>query len=251
MRLIVTEKNNSAKKIAEILSGGTAKESASYKTPYYEWSDDSGDHMTIGLKGHVLNPAFPESYNNWQADESPRPDRRGPDQGADGQERRARPEEGGRGRRRHRDRDRLRPRGRADRPGGAAGGRRRQPRVGDRRGRARGRQPGEARPLLGAHQGRDRASLHESRRALDAARQRRCRAPGHGSDLGRDLDALGLDGHAALRLQLPLRRPGAEPDPRHHRAARARTARARARAVLGGEREVRPPRWRFRRRAHH
>src|SRR5215207_1810028 len=66
MRLIVTEKNNSAKKIAEILSGGTAKEGASYKTPFYEWSDSNGDHMTIGLKGHVLNPAFPESYNNWQ-----------------------------------------------------------------------------------------------------------------------------------------------------------------------------------------
>src|SRR3982751_259581 len=66
MRLIVTEKNNSAKKIAEILSGGTAKEGASYKTPYYEWSDDAGDHMTIGLKGHVLNPAFPEGYSNWQ-----------------------------------------------------------------------------------------------------------------------------------------------------------------------------------------
>src|SRR5262245_50309527 len=66
MRLIVTEKNNSAKKIADILSGGTAKEGASYKTPYYEWSDAGGDQMTIGLKGHVLNPAFPESYNNWQ-----------------------------------------------------------------------------------------------------------------------------------------------------------------------------------------
>src|SRR5918996_4238762 len=66
MRLIVTEKNNSAKKIADILSGGSAKEGASYKTPYYEWSDENGDQMTIGLKGHVLNPAFPESYNNWQ-----------------------------------------------------------------------------------------------------------------------------------------------------------------------------------------
>src|SRR3954452_16084911 len=22
--------------------------------------------MTIGLKGHVLNPAFPEAYSNWQ-----------------------------------------------------------------------------------------------------------------------------------------------------------------------------------------
>jgi DNA topoisomerase-1 len=66
MRLIVTEKNNSAKKIAEILSGGAAKEDASYKTPYYQWSDETGDHVAIGLKGHVLNPAFPESYNNWQ-----------------------------------------------------------------------------------------------------------------------------------------------------------------------------------------
>ena len=42
MRLIVTEKNNSAKKIAEILSGGSAKEGASYKTPYYEWNDGNG-----------------------------------------------------------------------------------------------------------------------------------------------------------------------------------------------------------------
>jgi DNA topoisomerase-1 len=66
MRLIVTEKNNSAKKIAEILSGGSASEDASYKTPFYTWSDASGEQMTIGLKGHVLNPAFPESYNNWQ-----------------------------------------------------------------------------------------------------------------------------------------------------------------------------------------
>jgi DNA topoisomerase-1 len=66
MRLIITEKNNSAKKIAEILSGGSAKDGASYKTPYYEWSDAAGDHVTIGLKGHVMNPAFPEGYSNWQ-----------------------------------------------------------------------------------------------------------------------------------------------------------------------------------------
>src|SRR5262245_13069403 len=66
MRLIVTEKNNSAKKIADILSGGTAVEGASFKTPFYTWSDDEGDQMTIGLKGHVLNPSFPEAYNNWQ-----------------------------------------------------------------------------------------------------------------------------------------------------------------------------------------
>jgi DNA topoisomerase I len=65
MRLIVTEKNNSAKKIAEILGNGT-KSDKSYKVPYYTWSDSEGEHMAIGLKGHVLNPGFPEDYSNWQ-----------------------------------------------------------------------------------------------------------------------------------------------------------------------------------------
>ena len=59
---------------------------------------------------------------------------------------------------------------------------------------------------------------------------------------GATLDPLGLDGHPALRLELPLGRPGAEPDPRPDRAARARAPRPRARALLGGDREVRPPR---------
>jgi DNA topoisomerase I len=67
MRLIVTEKNNSAKKIADILSGGSATAEAAYKVPYYTWSDADGDHLAIGLKGHVMNPAFPEDYSNWQA----------------------------------------------------------------------------------------------------------------------------------------------------------------------------------------
>ena len=66
MRLIVTEKNNSAKKIAEILSQGEAKADAVYKVPFYTWADADGDHMAIGLKGHVMSPSFPEGYPNWQ-----------------------------------------------------------------------------------------------------------------------------------------------------------------------------------------
>jgi DNA topoisomerase-1 len=66
MRLIVTEKNNSAKKIADILSGGAAKDDAAYKVPFYTWSDGAGEQMTVGLKGHVMNPAFPDDYSNWQ-----------------------------------------------------------------------------------------------------------------------------------------------------------------------------------------
>ncbi len=65
MRLIVTEKNNSAKKIAEIL-GGNPSSDQTFKVPYYTWRDADGDHMAIGLKGHVLGPAFPERYSSWQ-----------------------------------------------------------------------------------------------------------------------------------------------------------------------------------------
>ncbi|HXR60815.1 MAG TPA: DNA topoisomerase I, partial [Solirubrobacterales bacterium] len=67
MRLIVTEKNNSAEKIATFLSKGGATSDKTFKVPYYTWTDDAGEtHRTIGLKGHVLGPAFPEGYSNWQ-----------------------------------------------------------------------------------------------------------------------------------------------------------------------------------------
>ncbi|MGB7587884.1 MAG: DNA topoisomerase I [Solirubrobacterales bacterium] len=65
MRLIVTEKNNSAKKIAQIL-GDNPSSDATYKVPFYTWRDGDGEHMAIGLKGHVLGPAFPERYSSWQ-----------------------------------------------------------------------------------------------------------------------------------------------------------------------------------------
>jgi DNA topoisomerase-1 len=67
MRLIVTEKNNSAKKIAEALSRGSNASDKTFKVPFYAWTDAEGnEQMTVGLKGHVLGPAFPEGYSNWQ-----------------------------------------------------------------------------------------------------------------------------------------------------------------------------------------
>src|SRR3954452_9000717 len=62
MRLIVTEKDNSAKKIAQILSGGKAKEGKAYSIPYYEWEGE----CVIGLKGHLMNPVFPEGFSEWR-----------------------------------------------------------------------------------------------------------------------------------------------------------------------------------------
>ena len=69
MRLIITEKNNSAKKIAEHLAaaaGSTPTSSKSYGIPYYNWSDEAGEHCAIGLKGHVMTTAFPEQYSDWR-----------------------------------------------------------------------------------------------------------------------------------------------------------------------------------------
>ena len=45
MRLIVTEKNNSAKKIAEVLAAPTGgpKEDKTFKVPFYAWTDGDGD----------------------------------------------------------------------------------------------------------------------------------------------------------------------------------------------------------------
>jgi DNA topoisomerase-1 len=66
MRLIVTEKDNSAKKIAQILSGGKAKQDKSYGIPFYGWDDDGDQQRVIGLKGHLMNPVFPEGFSEWR-----------------------------------------------------------------------------------------------------------------------------------------------------------------------------------------
>ncbi len=66
MKLIVTEKDNSAKKIAQILSGGKAKQSKVYTIPFYTFGDGDDATLIIGLKGHLMNPAFPPQYSEWR-----------------------------------------------------------------------------------------------------------------------------------------------------------------------------------------
>ena len=64
MRLIVTEKNNSANKIAEILSGGQAKEDAVYKVHWtthqhaaYSWRGFVQALRKVGYSGAWCLPA--------------------------------------------------------------------------------------------------------------------------------------------------------------------------------------------------
>jgi DNA topoisomerase-1 len=70
MRLIVTEKNNSAQKIAEILSGGNATDAKSFTVPVFRWTDGDGEHAVLGTGGHAVERAFPEGkeYKQWKLD---------------------------------------------------------------------------------------------------------------------------------------------------------------------------------------
>ena len=67
MRLIITEKNNAAAKIAEILAKDKVQQEAFLKVPYYIFSDESGErNVAVGLKGHVLQVEFPEAFSDWR-----------------------------------------------------------------------------------------------------------------------------------------------------------------------------------------
>ena len=67
MRLIVTEKNNSAKKIAEILERRQGEGGRGLQGPVlHVVGRRRASTCAVGLKGHVMNPAFPDGYSNWQ-----------------------------------------------------------------------------------------------------------------------------------------------------------------------------------------
>ncbi|MBP1923470.1 DNA topoisomerase-1 [Halorubrum alkaliphilum] len=60
--VIVTEKDNAARRIADILSDGTATAERMNDTNVYEW----GGKRCIGLSGHVVGVDFPPEYSDWR-----------------------------------------------------------------------------------------------------------------------------------------------------------------------------------------
>ena len=76
MKLVITEKNIAAKKLAEILAIGKPKADKVYNTPTYAFRRDGEDWIAVGLKGHILGVDFPLQLvydNTWKAvwDEGP------------------------------------------------------------------------------------------------------------------------------------------------------------------------------------
>ncbi|AOW80590.1 DNA topoisomerase I [Halodesulfurarchaeum formicicum] len=62
MELIITEKNNAARRIADILSDGSARTERVGGVDVYAW----GTHRVIGLAGHVVGVDFPPEYEDWR-----------------------------------------------------------------------------------------------------------------------------------------------------------------------------------------
>ncbi|RKD95686.1 DNA topoisomerase I [Halopiger aswanensis] len=62
MELIITEKDNAARRIADILSGGTYDSSRENGVNVYEW----GGKRCVGLSGHVVGVDFPDEYSDWR-----------------------------------------------------------------------------------------------------------------------------------------------------------------------------------------
>ena len=66
MRLIISEKANAAKKIAQFLAEGPVKDGKHRSVPHHTFAWQGEECISVGLKGHVLNLEYPEEYSNWQ-----------------------------------------------------------------------------------------------------------------------------------------------------------------------------------------
>lgn len=58
MKLVVAEKNIAAQKIAELLGASKPKADKVYSTPIYRFEKDGEEWVTIGVRGHILEPNF-------------------------------------------------------------------------------------------------------------------------------------------------------------------------------------------------
>ena len=72
LKLVVTEKNIAAQKIADLLGEGKPKADKVYNTPVYRFKREGEEWVTIGLRGHILAPDFVPSIvykrnRGWQA----------------------------------------------------------------------------------------------------------------------------------------------------------------------------------------
>ena len=66
-RLIISEKNNAALRIALILSNNTLKRRSVAGVPVFEFTRDGADYIVMGLRGHIVELDYPDKFNDWSA----------------------------------------------------------------------------------------------------------------------------------------------------------------------------------------
>ena len=65
MKLVISEKEIAAGRIAHILAGNGVYLQKVYGVPIYCFKIDGEDYSVIGLKGHIMKVDFPREYANW------------------------------------------------------------------------------------------------------------------------------------------------------------------------------------------
>ena len=65
MKLIISEKEIAANRIAHILAGNGVDQEKICGVPVHHFKIDGEDYRVIGLKGHILKVDFPKEYANW------------------------------------------------------------------------------------------------------------------------------------------------------------------------------------------
>jgi len=65
-KLIISEKNIAAMRIATILSNGTAIRKNHGGIQVFEFENPGGRYSVIGLRGHVISLDYPKEYNDWE-----------------------------------------------------------------------------------------------------------------------------------------------------------------------------------------
>jgi len=66
-RLIISEKNHAAQRIALILSNNTQKRRSVAGVPVFEFSRNGDDYLVLGLRGHIVELDYPAKFNDWSA----------------------------------------------------------------------------------------------------------------------------------------------------------------------------------------
>jgi len=65
LKLIISEKEIAADRIAKILSGNGVDQEKVYGVPVHHFKLGGEDYKVIGLKGHILKVDYPKEYANW------------------------------------------------------------------------------------------------------------------------------------------------------------------------------------------